>query len=114
MEPNELLAYDQAPSYSFPPGLQLPEQNFVDLQWTSFPAGEANQFQILTKPADEIVEKPIVDANFELAGTVTEANILPTNVDAFDQLLNDNFLPFDEDRVQIFNTISTEDHPITP
>ncbi|MGB3405518.1 MAG: cupin domain-containing protein [Microcoleaceae cyanobacterium] len=114
MEPNELLAYEQSPSYSFPPGLQLPEQNFVDLQWTSFPAGEANQFQILTKPADEVIEKPIVDANRELVGTVTEANILPTNVDAFDQLLNGNFLPFDQDRVQILNTISTEDHPITP
>lgn len=107
-----LPAYEQAPFYSFPEGLQLPEQNFVDSQWTSFPAGEANQFQIVTTPADAIVTKPIIEADGEI-GTLTETNLVPTNVEAFDQVLQGD-VPFDRDRVQIINTISTEDHPITP
>lgn len=105
-----LPSYEQTPYYQLPNNIQLPTPltNTGDNQWVSFPAGEANQFQIVTLPATLNVQKPTVAGN-----TITETNLLGTGLSGFDEVLAGQFPP-DSSRVPIINTISTQNHPITP
>jgi len=113
--PASNAAYDQAPCFNLnlPGVLRMPTVVDGTSQWTSFPAGEANQFQIVTLPGSVDVTKNLVggtvDQQDNPISQITETNLLGTLESGFNDAINNvNVFPAEEDRLPIANTISTQ------